>query len=66
MSELSLPQGLVIPSQQLGPDHDHVIVSVNAPKRVEEEEIESHDEVHTAVDDADVDIGSADDTDAEE
>ena len=66
MSELSLPQGLVIPSLQLGSDHDHVIVSVNAPKRVEEEEIESLDEAHTAVDDADVDIGSADGTDAEE
>ncbi len=35
MSELVLPQGLVIPSLQLGPDHDHVVVSVNAPKRTE-------------------------------
>ncbi len=33
MSELTLPKGLTIPSLQLGDDHDHVVVSVNAPKR---------------------------------
>ena len=38
MSELTLPKGLVVPSLQLGPDHDHVVVSVNAPKRIEEED----------------------------
>ena len=38
MSELTLPEGLTIPSLQQGADHDHVVVSVNAPKRVEETE----------------------------
>jgi large subunit ribosomal protein L25 len=38
MSELTLPNGLVVPSLKLGPDHDHVVVSVNAPKRIEEED----------------------------
>jgi large subunit ribosomal protein L25 len=37
MSQLVLGDGLVIPSLQQGADHDHVVVSVNAPKRVEEE-----------------------------
>jgi large subunit ribosomal protein L25 len=37
MSELKLPEGLTMPSLQQGADHDHVVVAVNAPKRVEEE-----------------------------
>ena len=36
MSEIQLPEGLSIPSLQQGEDHDHTVVSVNAPKRVEE------------------------------
>ncbi len=36
ISGLKLPEGLTIPSLALGADHDHVVVSVNAPKRVEE------------------------------
>ena len=36
MSALQLPEGLTIPSLNLGADHDHVVVSCNAPKRVEE------------------------------
>ena len=41
MSEITLPEGLDIPSLQLGPDHDHVVASVHAPKRVEEEDLEA-------------------------
>lgn len=40
MSEIKLPEGLTIPSLALGPDHDHVVAAVNAPKRVEEEELD--------------------------
>jgi large subunit ribosomal protein L25 len=36
MSGLKLADGLSIPSLQQGADHDHVVVSVNAPKRTEE------------------------------
>lgn len=39
MSALQLPEGLTIPSLNLGADHDHVVVSCNAPKRVEEEPV---------------------------
>ncbi len=38
MSELTLPAGLTMPALQQGPDHDHVVVSVHAPRREEEEE----------------------------
>ena len=62
MSELTLLQGLVIPSLQLGPDHDHVVVSVNAPKRVEE--IEEFDDAPAAADDADPDAEAGDDEDS--
>ena len=62
MSELTLPQGLVIPSLQLGPDHDHVVVSVNAPKLVEE--IEEFDDAPAAADDADPDAETGDDEDS--
>ncbi|MCS5572092.1 MAG: hypothetical protein NZ789_04070, partial [Pseudomonadales bacterium] len=62
MSKLTLPQGLVIPSLQLGPDHDHVVVSVNAPKRVEE--IEEFDDAPAAADDADPDAETGDDEDS--
>jgi large subunit ribosomal protein L25 len=36
MSDLRLAEELSIPSLQQGADHDHVVVSVNAPKRAEE------------------------------
>jgi len=62
MSELTLPQGLVIPSLQLGPDHDHMVVSVNAPKLVEE--IEEFDDAPAAADDADSDAEAGDEEDS--
>lgn len=64
MSELVLPQGLVIPSLQLGADHDHVVVSVNAPKRTEE--IDEVDAAPAAEDDAPAeDAGDDDDSGGE-
>ena len=64
MSELVLPQGLVIPSLQLGPDHDHVVVSVNAPKRTEE--VDEVDAAPAAEDDAPAeDAGDDDDSGGE-
>ncbi|MGV0034412.1 MAG: 50S ribosomal protein L25/general stress protein Ctc [Candidatus Azotimanducaceae bacterium WSBS_2022_MAG_OTU7] len=36
MSELKLSAALSIPSLQQGADHDHVVVSVNAPKRADD------------------------------
>ena len=62
MSELTLQRGLVIPSLPLGLDHDHVVVSVNAPKRVEE--IEEFDDAPAAADDADPDAEIGDDEDS--
>ena len=59
MSELVLPQGLVIPSLQLGADHDHVVVSVNAPKRTEE--IDEVDAAPAAEDDAPAEDAGDDD-----
>ena len=65
ISDLTLPDGLVIPSLNLGQDHDHVVVSVNAPKRVEESEELS--DMSTGDDDSgsDVEAGEADDSDNE-
>jgi large subunit ribosomal protein L25 len=60
MSELRLPQGLTIPSLQLGDDHDHMVVSVNAPKRT----AESDDDA--AADDAAGGESAADDSSAED
>jgi len=37
MSELVLPDTLVVPALQQGSDYDQVVVSVNAPKRAEED-----------------------------
>jgi large subunit ribosomal protein L25 len=55
MSELNLAEKLSIPSLQQGADHDHVVVSVNAPKRVEEleEEVASDEEAPDAESDGD-------------
>ena len=49
ISGLKLAEGLSIPSLQQGADHDHVVVSVNAPKRAEEldEEIASTEDEPT-------------------
>jgi large subunit ribosomal protein L25 len=45
MSDLVLPEVLTIPSMAQGADHDHVVVSVHAPKRIEEElEVEAESE----------------------
>jgi large subunit ribosomal protein L25 len=37
MSELVLPSTLVVPALQQGSDYDQIVVSVNAPKRADEE-----------------------------
>ncbi len=60
MSELTLPQGLTIPSLQLGDDHDHVVVSVNAPKRT------AGSDDDAAADDAAGGESAADDSSAED
>jgi large subunit ribosomal protein L25 len=51
ISGLELAEGLSVPSLQQGADHDHVVVSVNAPKRAEE---------------LDEEVGSSEDEDARE
>ena len=58
MSDLKLAEELSIPSLQQGADHDHVVVSVHAPKRAEEldEEVEAD-----AADDEAADDESGDD-----
>jgi len=55
ISGLILAEGLSIPSLMQGADHDHVVVSVNAPKRVEEleEEVASDEEAPDAESDGD-------------
>ena len=57
ISELTLPQGLIIPSLKLGPDHDHVVVSVNAPKRVEETGVQDDAPVGDGDSESDVEAG---------
>ena len=39
MSELTLAENLSMPALQQGADHDHVVVSVHVPKKVEEIEV---------------------------
>jgi len=56
MSGLILAEELSIPSLQQGVDHDHVVVSVNAPKRAEE-----LDEEAASAEDAPVDESDGDD-----
>ena len=60
ISGLKLADGLSIPSLQQGADHDHVVVSVNAPKRAEEldEEVVSTEDETTSESDADDASGS--------
>jgi large subunit ribosomal protein L25 len=60
MSGLMLPDGLSIPSLQQGADHDHVVVSVNAPKRAEEleEDVVSNEGEATNESDGDDESGS--------
>ncbi len=65
MSELQLPENLVIPSLAQGADHDHVVVAVNAPKRVEETEDSAEaaaDDAAPAADDAGGDDSGGDDS----
>lgn len=38
LSELTLPEGVVIPELELGEEHDHVVVAVNEQKRIETED----------------------------
>ena len=59
MSELTLPAGLTMLALQQGLDHDHVVVSVHAPRRPEEEE-------ETTVDEAEEPSADADETAASE
>jgi len=61
MSELRLVEALSIPSLQQGADHDHVVVSVNAPKRVEEV-----DEEAAAAEDAPAEESDGDDEPGDE
>ena len=60
ISGLKLADGLSIPSLQQGADHDHVVVSVNAPKRAEEldEEVASTEDETTNESDGDDASGS--------
>ena len=44
MSEVALPEGLTVPSLGLGADHDHVVVSVHAPRGGGSDEEEGGDE----------------------
>jgi large subunit ribosomal protein L25 len=54
MSEIVVPEGLTIPSLAQGDDHDHVVVSVNAPRRVEEveDEVPAEGEVDEELDES--------------
>ena len=61
MSGLKLAEELSIPSLQQGPDHDHVVVSVNAPKRAEE-----LDEEAASAEDAPADESDGDDEPGDE
>ncbi len=61
MSGLRLAEELSIPSLQQGADHDHVVVSVNAPKRAEE-----LDEEAASAEDAPADESDGDDEPGDE
>ena len=64
ISELAFPQGVVVPSLNLGPDHDHVVVSVNVPKRAEE--TEAMDEMQVGDGDTEPGVEAADDADRDD
>ena len=61
ISGLRLAEELSIPSLQQGADHDHVVVSVNAPKRAEE-----LDEEEASAEDAPTDESEGDDEPGDE
>ena len=61
MSDLKLAEELSIPSLQQGPDHDHVVVSVNAPKRAEELDDEDASAEDASAEDAYSEDASAED-----
>ncbi len=63
MSEIVLPAGLTIPELAQGEDHDQVVVSVHAPRRVEEVETEADVEVEE--DEADSEKSGEESTDDE-
>jgi large subunit ribosomal protein L25 len=53
MSEIVLPAGLTVPALSQGEDHDHVVVAVHAPRRVEEVEAEAEVEGEAEEEDSD-------------
>ncbi len=61
MSGIVLPEGLSIPELAQGEDHDQVVVAINAPRRVDDDE-------DTEAEDADAEAGTTDaaDGDADE
>jgi large subunit ribosomal protein L25 len=66
MSDLKLAEELSIPSLQQGPDHDHVVVSVNAPKRAEELDEEDASAEDASAEDAPTDESEGDDEPGDE
>ncbi len=66
MSDLKLAEELSIPSLQQGPDHDHVVVSVNAPKRAEELDEEDASAEDASAEDAPTDESDGDDEPGDE
>ena len=66
MSGLRLAEELSIPSLQQGADHDHVVVSVNAPKRAEELDEEDASAEDASAEDAPTDESEGDDEPGDE
>jgi len=62
ISGLKLAEGLSIPSLKQGADHDHVVVSVNAPKRAEELDDEADSAEDASAEDASSEDASSEDT----
>jgi large subunit ribosomal protein L25 len=62
ISGLKLAEGLSIPSLKQGADHDHVVVSVNAPKRAEELDDEADSAEDASAEDASAEDASSEDT----
>lgn len=61
ISEIELPEGLTVPGLQQGPDHDHVVVTVNAPRREEPEEVAAEEGEEAAEEEAEKKDDSAED-----